>query len=74
MVWEDLKPRDIITEGAIRNAAAVTLALSGSINCIKHLAAIADEAGLDTDVYRRLLRALRQGAAAHGHPPQRRAA
>ncbi|HLG11558.1 MAG TPA: dihydroxy-acid dehydratase, partial [Dehalococcoidia bacterium] len=51
MVWEDLKPRDIITEGAIRNAAAVTLALSGSINCIKHLAAIADEAGLDTDVY-----------------------
>jgi dihydroxy-acid dehydratase len=51
MVWEDLKPRDIITEGAIRNAAAVTLALSGSINCVKHLAAIADEAGLDTDVY-----------------------
>jgi dihydroxy-acid dehydratase len=51
MVWEDLKPRQVITEGAIRNAAAVTLALSGSINCIKHLAAIADEAGLDTDVY-----------------------
>jgi dihydroxy-acid dehydratase len=51
MVWEDLKPRDILTEGAIRNAAAVTLALSGSINCVKHLAAIADEAGLDTDVY-----------------------
>jgi dihydroxy-acid dehydratase len=51
MVWEDLKPRDIITEGAVRNAAAVTLALSGSINCIKHLAAIAAEAGLDTDVY-----------------------
>jgi dihydroxy-acid dehydratase len=51
MVWEDLKPRDIITEGAIRNAAAVTLALSGSINCIKHLAAIAYEAELDTNVY-----------------------
>ena len=51
MVWEDLKPRDIITDGAIRNAAAVTLALSGSINCVKHLAAIADEAGLATDVY-----------------------
>ncbi len=51
MVWEDLKPRDIITEESIRNAAAVTLALSGSINCIKHLAAIAAEAELDTDVY-----------------------
>jgi dihydroxy-acid dehydratase len=51
MVWEDLKPRDIITTGAIRNAAAITLALSGSINCVKHLAAIAAEAELDTDVY-----------------------
>jgi dihydroxy-acid dehydratase len=51
MVWEDLKPRDIITEGAVRNAAAVTLALSGSINCIKHLAAIASEAELETNVY-----------------------
>ena len=51
MVWQDRKPRDIMTEGAIRNAVAIVLALSGSINCVKHLAAIASEAGLDVDVY-----------------------
>jgi dihydroxy-acid dehydratase len=51
MVWQDRKPRDIITAGAIKNAVAVVLALSGSINCVKHLAAIASEAGLDVDVY-----------------------
>jgi len=51
MVWQDRKPRDILTPGAIRNAVAVVLAVSGSINCVKHLAAIASEAGLDTDVY-----------------------
>jgi len=51
MVWQDLKPRDILTAGAIRNAVALVLAVSGSINCVKHLAAIASEAGLDIDVY-----------------------
>ena len=51
MVWQDRKPRDILTAGAIRNAVAVVLAVSGSINCVKHLAAIAIEAGLDIDVY-----------------------
>ena len=43
MVWEDLKPRDILTPGAFRNAAASVLAVSGSINCIKHLQATAVE-------------------------------
>lgn len=51
MVWEDLKPRDIITAGAVRNAVACVLAVSGSINCVKHLQAIATEAGVDVDVY-----------------------
>jgi dihydroxy-acid dehydratase len=51
MVWQDRKPRDILTAGAIRNAVAVVLAVSGSINCVKHLAAIASEAELDIDVY-----------------------
>jgi dihydroxy-acid dehydratase len=51
MIANDRKPRDIMTEGAIRNAVALVLAVSGSINCVKHLAAIASEAGLDTDVY-----------------------
>ena len=51
MVWADRKPRDILTPGAIRNAVALVLAVSGSINCVKHLAAIASEAGLEVDVY-----------------------
>jgi dihydroxy-acid dehydratase len=51
MVLEDLKPRDIMTPGAFRNAAAAVLAVSGSINCIKHLQATAIESGLDLDVY-----------------------
>jgi dihydroxy-acid dehydratase len=51
MVWEDLKPRAILTKGAFLNAVAVVLAVSGSINCIKHLQAIAQEAGIDVDVY-----------------------
>jgi dihydroxy-acid dehydratase len=51
LVLEDLKPREILTPGAFRNAAAAVLAVSGSINCIKHLQATAIEAGLDLDVY-----------------------
>jgi len=51
MVWEDLKPRDVMTPGAFRNAVAAVLAVSGSINCVKHLQAVAVEAGLDLDVF-----------------------
>ncbi|MCI5077059.1 dihydroxy-acid dehydratase [Oricola sp.] len=52
MIWEDLKPRQILTEGAFRNAARVVLAQAGSINCIKHLQALSLEAGLDLDMQR----------------------
>jgi len=51
MVWDDLKPRDILTREAFVNATMVVLALSASINCVKHLQAIAMEAGCDVDVY-----------------------
>jgi dihydroxy-acid dehydratase len=51
MVRDDLKPRDIITAGSIRNAVMMVLALSGSINCVKHLQAIAHEAEVEVDVY-----------------------
>ncbi len=51
MVWEDLRPRKIMTESAFRNAVAAVLAVSGSINCIKHLQATAVESGLDIDVF-----------------------
>ena len=51
MVLEDLKPRDILTRGAFRNAVAAVLSVSGSINCIKHLQATAVEAGVDVDIF-----------------------
>jgi len=51
MVNEDLKPRDILSPGSFQNAAAAVLAVSGSINCIKHLQAKAIEAGVDVDVF-----------------------
>jgi dihydroxy-acid dehydratase len=52
MVWEGLRPRAILTEGAFRNAARVVLAQAGSINCIKHLQALALEAGVEIDMAR----------------------
>jgi dihydroxy-acid dehydratase len=51
MVLENLTPRSILTPGAFRNAVASVLAVSGSINCIKHLQATAVEAGVDLDVF-----------------------
>jgi dihydroxy-acid dehydratase len=51
MVWEDLKPRDVMTPAAFQNAVAAVLAVSGSINCVKHLQAAAVETGLDLDVF-----------------------
>jgi len=51
MVLEDLKPRDVLSPGSFENAAAAVLAVSGSINCIKHLQATAIEAGVDVDVF-----------------------
>jgi len=51
MVLEGLTPRRIMTPGAFRNAAAMLLGVSGSINAIKHLQAAAIEGGMDLDVY-----------------------
>jgi dihydroxy-acid dehydratase len=41
MVGEGLRPRQVLTAAAFRNAATVMLALAGSINTIKHLQAVA---------------------------------
>jgi len=51
MVADDLKPRSILTPGAFRNAVTAILAVSGSVNCLKHLQAVAVEAGCGADVY-----------------------
>jgi dihydroxy-acid dehydratase len=47
MVWDDLKPRDILTRGAFMNAAAVQMALGGSTNAAVHIIAMARRAGVD---------------------------
>jgi dihydroxy-acid dehydratase len=52
LVEEDVKPRSILTPAAFANAVTAILAVSGSVNCLKHLQAIAVEAGVDVDVYR----------------------
>ena len=52
MVLEDLKPRDILTPDAFHNAVTTLMAISGSINCIKHMQATATEAGVDVDIYK----------------------
>ena len=51
MVWEDLKPRDILTPGAFANAVRSILAIGGSLNSVKHLQAIATEGECGVDVY-----------------------
>ena len=47
MVWEDLKPSDLITAGSVDNAVTTCLALSGSTNAIVHMIALARRAGIE---------------------------
>jgi len=51
MVWDDLKPRDILTPGAFANAVRAILSIGGSINSVKHLQAVASEARCEVDIY-----------------------
>ena len=46
MVWDDLKPRDVLTEASFNNAIAAVFALGGSTNAVIHLVAMAGRAGL----------------------------
>jgi dihydroxy-acid dehydratase len=46
MVWEDVRPRTILSERAFRNAVITVLALGGSTNAIVHLIAMARRAGV----------------------------
>ncbi|HKH34774.1 MAG TPA: L-arabinonate dehydratase [Beijerinckiaceae bacterium] len=44
MVWEDLKPSNILTREAFENAMIVQMAVGGSTNCIVHALAMARRA------------------------------
>src|SRR6476661_5570844 len=46
MVWEDLKPRDILNDASFNNAIASVFALGGSTNAVIHLVALAGRAGI----------------------------
>ncbi|MSQ87666.1 MAG: dihydroxy-acid dehydratase [Betaproteobacteria bacterium] len=46
MVWEDLKPRDFLSQGSFDNAITTLMAMGGSTNAIVHLVAMAGRAGL----------------------------
>jgi dihydroxy-acid dehydratase len=50
MVWDDLKPSDLITEDAIHNSVSAVLAIGGSTNAVVHLIALARRAGLALDM------------------------
>jgi len=52
MVWEDLKPSDILTAESFDNAITVVHALSGSTNAIIHLMAMAGRAGVNLTLER----------------------
>ncbi|PYR71790.1 MAG: dihydroxy-acid dehydratase, partial [Acidobacteria bacterium] len=52
MVWEDLRPRDILTTAAFENAVTAAMALGGSTNAIIHLIAMAGRAGACLDLDR----------------------
>ncbi len=46
MVWEDLRPTDVLTPAAFRNGATTALAIGGSTNAVIHLVALAGRAGV----------------------------
>ena len=52
MVWEDLKPSDLLTAASYDNAVRTVLALSGSTNSVVHLIAMARRSGFGLDLDR----------------------
>lgn len=47
MVREDLKPSDIMTQGALDNTVKLLASIGGSLNALVHLPALAHELGLE---------------------------
>ncbi len=50
MVWEDLKPSDILTRDAFANCIVVNSAIGGSTNAPIHVNAIARQVGVDLSI------------------------
>jgi len=52
MVWEELKPLDILSEAAFDNAITSVFALGGSTNAVIHLVALGGRAGIKVGIER----------------------
>jgi dihydroxy-acid dehydratase len=50
MVWDDLKPTDILTAKSFENAITADMAIGGSTNAIIHLVALAGRAGIKLEL------------------------
>jgi dihydroxy-acid dehydratase len=50
LVWDDVKPSDLLSARSFENAIAVDMALSGSTNSIIHLIALARRAGVPLEL------------------------
>ncbi|HTD88054.1 MAG TPA: dihydroxy-acid dehydratase, partial [Candidatus Binatia bacterium] len=50
MVWDDLKPRDILSHESFKNAITTDMAIGGSTNAIIHLVALAGRAGIKLEL------------------------
>jgi dihydroxy-acid dehydratase len=51
LIEKNIKPRDIVTKKALENAAVIVAATGGSTNAALHLPAIANECGIDFDIF-----------------------
>ena len=51
LIEKNLRPRDIVTRKSFENAARVVAASGGSTNAALHLPAMANEAGIDFDLF-----------------------
>jgi dihydroxy-acid dehydratase len=51
LIVKNIRPRDIVTREALENAAAVVAATGGSTNAALHLPAIANECGIEFDLF-----------------------
>ena len=51
LIKNNIRPRDIVTLKALENAATIVAATGGSTNAALHLPAIANECGIDFDIF-----------------------
>jgi len=51
LIEKNIKPRDIVTRKSLENAATIVAATGGSTNAALHLPALANECGIDFDIF-----------------------